>query len=110
MPDKIWESYDFKLYPHDYYTNITISFTPKSGVDVWKSYRLMLAIGARLSKLVEVSTPNVKIYSVPSQGPGYICYMELVTGLPLAKMDHKGAVEEALHSMYLFMENPQKYA
>lgn len=109
---KVYTSYDFETSNYENCTRVEVSLYLKEGVDTWRAMRTLLAFGARFEKQVKLD--NILTYMCLKEHPkaesGLCACLRVITAIELSHLDHKKMVEEALHSMYLWMENPEKYS
>lgn len=112
MPDKIYTTYDFDVSSYQNCTRVEVLLRTRKGTDHWKAMRMLLAFGSRFEKMVKLD--NVLTYMCMKEDDksesGQSASLRLITSGELARQNHKKMVEEALHSMYLWMENPEKYS
>ena len=115
MSDKIYDSYDFSTKPHGPCKEVTFKLFLKKDVGEWKGFRTLLAMGARFEssiKPIKLNNYHTMMYVMANGYPdgGKCLCLQVVTSDELSSSDPEKVVEEALHSMYLWMENPHKYS
>lgn len=97
---KDYVSYEFKVSEQwSGIRAITIHLTLDDDKKKWKGFRHLVSLGSRLETYLKSPLVNTTIGTV-----GMKVYLDASTDIP------KKQVEDALHSLYLFMEHPEKYA
>ena len=84
-------------------TRVTITLTLAKESNFWKGYRHLIAMGTRLETLGKLRLDRAilaEVYPVDERK----VTLNATTPAGLAE------VEEALHSLYLWVEHPEKYA
>lgn len=90
---------DPEIYPDGHTVLITL-FTVHE-TSKWKAFRHLVSLGVRLQGYLKDTLMEVSISELASKS-GVVM---IATSLASRK-----TIEEALHSLYLFMEYPEKYA
>lgn len=103
-PGRVYEEYDIKNVKVDDGWNVYVILKLKKGLSRWPCVRFLVNAGSRLETEIGASE-QIHIRSITSEE----MYLRMKFAVKAEGRPTEDKIVDAIHSLYLWMEHPEKY-